>query len=125
MEKIYRDFEKRRIETINSPEFKDKEIGLETGKEILKEVVSEHIQEAQGVSGISQQTINQNVGQIKNQPKERQIQYLIDLAVEKGISEAVHTAKNLESPYLIDELHDALVDNLYSQLVKDGKLKEI
>ena len=125
MEKIYRDFEKRKLETMSSPEFKDKEVGPEKEKEILKEVVSEHIREAQTVSVSSQQAITQNVNQIKNQPKERQIQFLIDLALEKGIFDAVNMAKSLESPYLIDELHDALTDSLYRQLVKEGKLKEI
>jgi hypothetical protein len=125
VEKIYRDFEKRKLETMSSPEFKDKEVGPEKEKEILKEVVSEHIREAQTVSVSSQQAITQNVNQIKNQPKERQIQFLIDLALEKGIFDAVNMAKSLESPYLIDELHDALTDSLYRQLVKEGKLKEI
>ncbi|MDP2934704.1 MAG: hypothetical protein Q8N59_03005 [bacterium] len=125
MEKIYRDFEKRKLETMSSPEFKDKEIGPEKEKEILKEVVSERIREAQAISVLNQQVITQNANQIKNQPKERQIQFLIDLALEKGISEAVNMAKSLESPYLIDELHDALVDNFYRRLVKEGKLKEI
>jgi hypothetical protein len=125
VEKIYQDFEKRRAETIGSPEFKDKEIGPEKGKEILREVVSEHIQEAHAVSSSNQQVISQNASQIKDQPKERQIQFLTDLALEKGITEAVHVAKSLENPYLIDELHDSLVDNLYNQLVKEGKLKEI
>jgi polynucleotide 5'-kinase involved in rRNA processing len=125
VEKIYRDFEKRKLETMNSREFQDKEIGPEKEKEILAEVVSEHIEKARVVSVSDQQAVIQNASQIKNQPKERQIQFLIDLALEKGISEAVHTAKGLESPYIIDELHDALTDNLYHQLVKEGKLKEI
>lgn len=125
MEKIYRDFEKRKLETMNSREFQDKEIGPEKEKEILREVISEQISEAQAASVSDQQAITQNAKQIKNQPKERQVRFLIDLALEKGISEAVSTAKSLESPYLIDELHDALTDNLYHQLVKEGKLKEI
>jgi predicted house-cleaning NTP pyrophosphatase (Maf/HAM1 superfamily) len=125
VEKIYRDFEKRKLEAMRSPEFQDKEIGPEKEKEILREVVSEQIKEAQAVSVSDQQAIIQNASQIKSQPKERQIQFLINLALEKGISEAVHTAKSLESPYIIDELHDALTDNLYHQLVKEGKLKEI
>jgi len=124
MEKIYRDFEKKKLETMSSPDFKDKEIGPEKEKEILKEVVSEHIREAQEVTA-SNQRITQNVNQIKNQPKERQIQFLIDLALEKGISDAVNTAKSLDNAYLLDELHDALTDNLYHRLVKEGKLKEI
>jgi hypothetical protein len=124
VEKIYGDFEKRRLEVMNSPDFKDKEIGPEKEKEILKEVVARHIKEAQSIP-LSDQQVTQGANQIKNQPKERQIQFLIDLAMEKGISDAVNMVKSLDNAYLIDELHDALTDNLYHQLVKEGKLKEI
>lgn len=125
MEKIYRDFEKKRTEIINSPEFKDKELGSEKEKEILREVVSEQIEAVQVVSSPNQQTNDQDAKEIKDQPRERQVQYLVNLAIEKGISEAVNVAKGLDNAYLIDELHDALVDSLYNQLVKEGKLKEL
>lgn len=125
MEKIYQDFEKRRTEILSSPEFKDKELGPEKEKEILKEVVSEHVETAQTVSGSSQQVNDQSIKDVKDQPKDRQVQYLVNLAIEKGISEAVNVAKSLDNAYLIDELHDALVDSLYNQLVKEGKLKEL
>ena len=125
MEKIYRDFEKRRMAAMNLPEFKDKEISPEKEREILKEVVAKHIEEAQTAPVSSQQAVTQNVNQMKTQPKERQIQFLLDLVLDKGIYEAVHTAKAFDSPYLLDELHDAIVDNLYARLVREGKLKQI
>jgi len=125
MEKIYQDFEKRRLEAMNLPEFKEKEMGPEKEKEILKEVVSRHIEEAEGLPVSNHQAIVQNVSQMKNQPKERQIQFLVDLALEKGVFEAVHTAKQLDNPYLMDELHDTIADHIYNRLVQDGKLKQI
>jgi len=125
MEKIYQDFEKRKMEAMNLPEFKEKEIGPEKEKELLKEVVAKHMEEAQGAPVSNHQAIVQSVSQMRGQPKERQIQFLVDLALEKGIYEAVHTAKAFDSPYLMDELHDAIVDSLYARLVQEGKLKQI
>ena len=125
MEKIYQDFEKRRLEAMNLPELKDKEIGPEKEKEILKEVVSKHIEEAEALPVSNHQTIALNVSQMKNQPKERQIQFLVDLALEKGVFEAVHTARALDNPYLMDELHDMITDHIYTRLVQEGKLKQI
>jgi len=125
MEKIYQDFERRKMEAMGLPEFKEKELGPEKEKEILKEVVSRHIEEAQNAPAPNKSAASPNVSEIKTQPKERQIQYLVNLALEKGISEAVHIARHLDNIYLIDELHDAITDTLYARLVDEGKLKQL
>ena len=59
------------------------------------------------------------------EPKERQIKLLTELAFEKGIPHSVEVAKRLDSPYILDEFHDALVDELYNKLIGEGKLKRI
>ena len=125
VEKIYKDFEKKRAEVLKQPEFKEGEITKEKEKEILKEAVSEQVQKLQPVSGDQQKAVVATSQQIKDEPKERQIQALIDVVFEKGISHAVEVARRLDSPYLLDEFHDALVDELYNKLVKQGKLKAI
>jgi hypothetical protein len=125
MEKIYQDFERRKMEAMKLPEFKEKELGPEKEKEILKEVVSQHIEEAQVAPASEHHTASANISEIKSQPKERQVQYLVDLALEKGIAEAVHVARSLDNSYLVDELHDAIADRLYSRLVEEGKLKKV
>jgi len=110
---------------MRSPEFKDKELGPEKEKEILKEVISETIKQAEELPLAEKTEITQKAAQLKDQPKERQMQFLVDLALDKGIVVAVNLARSLESAYLLDEFHDTLVDQLYRRLVEEGKLKQI
>jgi len=125
MKEVYKEFEKRRSEMMRSPEFKDKELGPEKEKEILKEVISETIKQAEELPLAEKTEITQKAAQLKDQPKERQMQFLVDLALDKGIVVAVNLARSLESAYLLDEFHDTLVDQLYRRLVEEGKLKQI
>jgi len=47
------------------------------------------------------------------------MKHLLDIAMEKGVPFAVAVAKNMQEPYLLDSLHDALVENeLYKKLEK-------
>lgn len=57
--------------------------------------------------------------------KDRQLKILVDMAFQQGIDKAVEAARASENPYLIDEFHDTLVDELRQQLVEKGKLKEV
>ena len=68
--------------------------------------------------------------QVKVQPPAEQqkiqhdVQALLQVALDKGLNEAVDTAQKTNDPYLLDELHDTLVNELYNRLIKEGKLKE-
>ena len=125
VEEIYKEFERKRAETLKRPEFKEGELPIEKEKEILREAVSERIKKVQPIS-VSQKPVTfQTAQQIKDQPKEKQVQLLVNLVFEKGVDEAINVAKQLDSPYLVDELHDTLVDELYNKLVEQGKLKKI
>jgi hypothetical protein len=125
VEEIYKSFEKRKAEVLKHPETKEKELAPEKEKEILREAVAERIKKAPAVPLVQQKAIIQKAQEIKVQSKERQLELLTQLAFEKGVSEAVEVAKNLDSPYLLDEFHDALVDKLYNKLVEEGKLKAL
>lgn len=122
-EEIFKNFEQKRVEALKSSEFKDIGLSPEKQKEILKEIVSEKIQATQ-LSQTNQQVV-QKVQELQKQPKERQIQTLTEMAFEKGVVYAVEIAKNLDNPYLLDEFHDVLVDQLYNKLVEEGKLEKI
>ncbi|HUT96442.1 MAG TPA: hypothetical protein VMW82_02665 [Candidatus Paceibacterota bacterium] len=124
MEEIYKNFEARKAEILKQSEIKEGELSSEKQKEILKEAISEKIATAQPAAGQQQATI-QTAQKLKDQPKDRQIQLLIEVAFEKGVIEAVEVAKNLDNPYLLDEFHDALIDEFYKKLVEQGKLKAI
>ena len=125
VEEIYKNFEAKMADLISKAENKEGAISPEAGKEILKEAVRERIQNAQPIPLAQQQVVVQTAQQIKAQPKERQIGLLTQMAFDKGVVEAVEVAKKIDNPYLLDEFHDVLVDELYNKLVEQGKLKAI
>ena len=125
MEEILKKFEAKRAEELNKPEQKENVLSPEKQKEILKEAVDEKIAEIPIVSTVRQQVVQQTTVKLKNEPKERQIELLVQMVFDKGIVEAIEVAKNLDSPYLLDEFHDTLIDHLYDKLVIEGKLKQI
>lgn len=122
-EEILKNFERKKAEALKALEFKEAGLSPEKQKEILKDVVSEKIQAIQP-SQVSRQ-VAQKTQELQEQPKERQIQILTEMAFEKGVVYAVEIAKNLDNPYLLDEFHDVLIDQLYNKLVEEGKLERI
>lgn len=107
-------------------ELTERKEGEKTEKELIKEIVKEKIEQtAISSPSATPQQIATKTKEIAGEPKERQIQLLVNLAFEKGIVQAVEVAKGLNNPYLLDELHDVLVDEYYNKLVEQGKLKSI
>ncbi|MBI3273686.1 MAG: hypothetical protein HYZ69_00935 [Candidatus Colwellbacteria bacterium] len=60
----------------------------------------------------------------KDREREEQVRALIEIALTKGISEAVRIA-GLNSPYLLDDLHDHLADDFYEKLVALKKITQL
>ena len=56
--------------------------------------------------------------------KPKQVKVLVYLSFKKGVHHALHIAKKLKDPYLLDEFHDTLVDELYDLLIKKKKIKK-
>jgi hypothetical protein len=52
-------------------------------------------------------------GAIKNLDDQQKIKKLLQLAQKKGVVFAVKVAKNMDSPYILDTLHDALAKEGY------------
>jgi len=125
VEKILKTFEQKRAEALKQPGFQEKETIFEKQKEILKQAVSEEIAKTKISDDNNQQATDSDVQKMQKETKERQIQLLTGLAFEKGLSRAIEVAKRLDSPYLLDEFHDSLVDELYNKLVQEGKLKQL
>ena len=71
------------------------------------------------------ESVEKDFKKIKNLDAAGQVKVLSALAFEKGINHSVKVARNLNNAYLLDELHDKLVGELYEELVEKGKLKEI
>lgn len=55
-------------------------------------------------------------------PKPRQVKVLVYFAFKKGLHYAIHIAEHLKNPYILDEFHDTLVDELYELLKKKKKI---
>ncbi len=109
-------------------------------KELIKEIIREKVEvskplekpeptttsPALPVGGLpTQKVVIKKARKLKGQQKERQIKLLADLAFDKGVIHATEVAKKIDDPYILDEFHDTLVDELYNYLVEQGKLKEI
>lgn len=59
---------------------------------------------------------------VMSMDKPQQVKTLIYLAFKKGVRYSFSIAKQLKDPYLLDEFHDTLVDELYQQLLKKRKI---
>lgn len=52
-----------------------------------------------------------------------EIEALIQIAFDKGITKAIEEAKAKNDPHLLDDFHDAIIDRFYQKLVEAGKIK--
>lgn len=57
--------------------------------------------------------------------KNPKVKSLVDMAFHEGVAKAIEEAKKTNDPYLIDAFHDALIDEVYDLLLKEGLLKEM
>jgi len=76
-------------------------------------------------SALNTPQVKEKASELKRYEKTQQLKGLIDLAFQKGISYAVDVAREMDNPFLLDELHDVLVDELKKELVERGQLEEI
>ncbi len=101
-------------------------------KESLREVLAERLTP----NTVAGQTTPTSVSAIQTAPatssttplylqpeyKDR-VQALVNIAFSQTIDEAIKQALATNNAALIDAFHDALVDELYSELVKQGKVQ--
>lgn len=80
---------------------------------------------ANQVSHFDEQAVEQDYQRIAPLEKDERLEELKKMALEEGIAKAVFVAKKLEDPRLLDELHDALADELKRQLIEEGKLEQL
>lgn len=104
-------------------------------KDVFKEVLREHIEKVrlpQSSQAQSQPTppspqdtaTKKAADDAKALALEAQVRQLVEIAMTRGIQSAVSAAQST-SPYLLDELHDHLVDDYYEKLIALRKLKEL
>lgn len=69
--------------------------------------------------------MTQKLSDDEHKQLEDKLQHLVDLAFQKGLLVAIETARETNDPYLLDALHDMLVDRLYDELITRHALDEL
>lgn len=98
-------------------------------KEIFKEVFQEKYRQIAGTpaptpTGGGTAFVTPAKPPSVSKEKETALQSLIQGAFSDGLVSAVNQAK-LQSPWLLDELHDRLSDEYYEKLVQAGQIKKM
>lgn len=102
---------------------------LISDKEIFKEIIEERMEkEIKGFPpslevgakkiNIPSPIISDKKTKIEEEEEKKLLQELIIIALEKSIPQAVKEARKTGNAYLIDRLHDELVDKLYEEILK-------
>lgn len=65
-----------------------------------------------------------SLNKIKLLSRKEQLNILTKTALGEGLVKSIKIARALNNAYLLDELHDTLIDKLYKELVKKGEIKE-
>lgn len=63
--------------------------------------------------------------QLKSANIQHQLSLLTNLALTNGVYYAIKLARKIGNAYLLDRLHDMIVNELYEDLVKNKKIKPI
>lgn len=120
-------------------ELSEKSDEVSEEKDVLREVLKQHIEEARPSASPSSSLPNFGPSSTQSTPLsddlkkhadnikskealEEQVRALIEIAMTRSIQDAVKVAE-AATPYLIDELHDHLVDDYYDKLISLRKLK--
>ncbi len=98
-------------------------------KEVFRDVLKEHIEDIRRTPGEHAgipppPPKKDDSGDFKKVKEEltEDVRILVEIALTKSIEEAVRTAERAKSPYLLDELHDHLIDDFYDKLVSLRKI---
>jgi hypothetical protein len=95
-------------------------------KETKTEKVADFVEAETGpTSTPSSAQVQNQIKELKKMDRSNQVKVLCDLAFQKGLDFAIEVAKSLDNAYVLDKLHDTLVDELYKKLVEKGELKQL
>jgi len=100
-------------------------------KEIIRDIITDQIQDVTLKAPI-EPSAGPAVPPIQNiptpdssaDPVAGHVQVLVQIALGKGIKEAIEAAVQTNNPALIDAFHDTLVDQLYDELVARKKVEQ-
>jgi hypothetical protein len=100
-------------------------------KDLFREILRQHIQKSRlpakpspTPSSPPAHLQKQTDDLKKKEEREEQIKHLIELALTHTVENAVKVAESA-TPWLLDELHDHLVDDYYEKLIALRKIKAL
>jgi len=116
-----------RIESLEEKEkpSSEKQEVFKAGKKTISPPVSPPVSPAPAPPVPISGKIKKEVEGLKKLDRENQVKKLCELAFEQGLNFAIEAAKNLDNAYVLDELHDTLVDELREKLIENGELKQL
>ncbi len=99
-------------------------------REVLRQIVGERLsplpplsnQSSNKTSTASQKSVLPSYLASEDPMTRLKVEELVDLALHKGLAEAVKQAKK-SAPLVLDGFHDAITDTLYEEFKKRGLLK--
>lgn len=113
---------KERLEKLEA--WIEKEKIPEEKERMVKQEIKNYLQELQKTPSFSPPTATRDEAkEIKKLETPQQVGALVSLVFEKGLSQAISVAQELNNPAILDEFHDTLVDHYYEMLIKKGILK--
>ena len=106
------------------------EVG-KTEKDVLHDVLHENMEAIQNpqddsqkktsiLAPTAQQTVmaNSTAKDLQETDHQQQIHALVEIAISKGLVDAVETARHMGNPHLLDDFHDAVVDSYYQKILE-------
>ena len=106
-----------------------KEKEIKTEKESKTEPTKKEILEEASPAPTSSEPpsaqVQKQIKRLQGLDRQNQVKVLSDLAFQQGLDFTIEVARGLGNAYVLDELHDSLIDELYKQLVEKGKLKKL
>ena len=93
-------------------------------EDIGKKPVEQEVVPSAPASKLSSKVSTQ-IKKLKELDKKNQVKELCKLSFSEDLDFAVNVAEGLNNAYILDEFHDALVDELYDKLIEKGTLKKM
>jgi len=102
----------------------EKEKVPEEKEKMVKQEIKSYLQELQQTPSFAPPPATRDEAEeISKFEPSQQIGALVSLVFEKGLTEAVSVAQQLNNPALLDEFHDTLIDHYYQTLIEKEILK--
>lgn len=110
-------------------------------KDVFRDVLKEHVESAKETAEKQMAAENtdsvktlgaplvthgahaqQKADDLREKEHHEQMEALVEIALTKGILEAVRVARHLGNKHLLDDFHDILVDEYYDKLIQARKV---